>query len=358
MSNEQYTVLNETNNEKEYPLFLGKSLGISRNDRLVYPQLEKLTQQQISYFWQPEEVDCSKDKADFRTLTDHEQHIFTANLKRQILLDSVQSRAPVLTFMKWVSAPELENWLLTWSFYEMIHSRSYSHIIKNVYTEPSKVFDGIMETPEILSCAADISKYYDVLMNNSGQVPFQVKRDIWLALMSVNILEGIRFYASFACSWNFAELKKMEGNAKIIKFIARDENLHLASTQQILKILATDDIEFKLIKDTTKDECIEMYRSVVNQENTFVDYIFKDGSMIGMNGDMLKSYIEWLANKRMKAVGLPPLYKIVNNPLPFTQKWIAGSDVQVAPQEVELSSYTVGQVKQDVTADTFKGLSL
>jgi ribonucleoside-diphosphate reductase beta chain len=267
------------------------------------------------------------------------------------------------------SLPELETWITTWAFSETIHSRSYTHIIRNIYPNPSKVFDEIMNIPEIVECAGDISKYYDRLieMNSLSSsathahlVPslYQHKKALWLALMSVNVLEGIRFYVSFACSWAFAEVKKMEGNAKIIKFIARDENLHLAVTQQLLKALPKEDEDFARIAEETRDECVQIFTDSVNQEKAWASYLFRDGSMVGLNEAVLTEYVEWLGNKRMTAVGLPTPYKGGSNPLPWTQKWISGSEVQVAPQETEITSYINGGVKKDVTTDTFRGFSL
>jgi ribonucleoside-diphosphate reductase beta chain len=358
--------------------FLDPSGGptIQRYDTLKYKQFDQLTDKQLGFFWRPEEVDIYKDANDFKSLTPHEQHIFTSNLKRQILLDSVQGRAPVEAFSPIVSLPELENWILTWTFSESIHSRSYTHIIKNVYANPSKIFDEMMDIAEIIDCAENISKNYDDLITMSqwynllGQGTHKVngntvevdlytlKKTLWLALMSVNILEGVRFYVSFACSWAFAELKKMEGNAKIIKLIARDENLHLASTQMMLKILQKDDPDFAKIAAETEEDSIKMFVDAVNQEKVWAEYLFKGGSMIGLNVQLLSEYIEWIATKRMTMVGLKSPYNIKNNPLPWTQKWISGAEVQVAPQETEISSYTIGAIKQDVGTDTFKGLSL
>lgn len=345
---------------------------IARYDKQKYPFLEKLTEKQLGFFWRPEEIDIFKDAKDFKALTTHEQHIFTSNLKRQILLDSVQGRAPTVAFGPICSLPELENWILTWAFSESIHSRSYTHIIRNVYANPSVIFDQMMDIEEIVNCADDISKNYDDLialnntvasngyenLANSNLAQYKHKEYLWKTLMSVNILEGVRFYVSFACSWAFAELKKMEGNAKIIKLIARDENLHLAGTQQLLKVLPSDDPDFAKIREETKDECIKMFVDAVNQEKAWAHYLFKDGSMIGLNEALLSEYIEWIANKRMVAVGLPTPYKGGSNPLPWTQKWISGADVQVAPQETEITSYINGGVKKDVTNDTFKGFSL
>lgn len=335
------------------PAFFGNPVSIARYDKQKYSIFEKLTDKQLGFFWRPEEVDLLRDAKDFKNLSEYEKHIFTSNLKRQILLDSVQGRAPVAAFLPIVSLPELETWIITWSFFETIHSRSYTHIIRNVYPDPSKVFDEMMDIREIVDCAKDISKYYDLLINNPKD-----KKALWLCLNAVNALEGIRFYVSFACSWAFAELKKMEGNAKVIKFIARDENVHLASTQHMLKMLPKDDPAFEKIQKQTQDEVKEMFISVVEQEKKWAKYLFKDGSMIGLNEQLLCDYVEWIANKRLHAIGFDNIYKGGSNPLPWTQKWISGGEVQVAPQETEITSYIVGGVKKDVDQNTFKGFSL
>ena len=373
------SVLNSTKRDHTTSLaFLDPNggVGLQRYDTLKYRQFDKLTDKQLGFFWRPEEVDVLRDAKDFKELTDNEKHIFTSNLKRQILLDSVQGRAPVESFGPIVSLPELENWIITWTFSETIHSRSYTHIIRNVYSNPSKIFDEMMDIKEINDCGNDITTYYDDLIEYSSWFNllgagthtvngkkividlYELKKKLWICLASVNILEGVRFYVSFACSWAFAELKKMEGNAKIIKFIARDENLHLASTQQLMKLLPQDDPEFVKISAECEPILIKMFDDAVIQEKEWADYLFKDGSMIGLNAHLLHEYVEWIANKRMTAVNLPTKYKGGSNPLPWTQKWIAGGDVQVAPQETEISSYIVGGTKQDVDGDTFKGFSL
>ena len=358
--------------------FLDPSGGptIQRYDTLKYKQFDQLTDKQLGFFWRPEEVDIYQDAKDFKSLTEHEQHIFTSNLKRQILLDSVQGRAPAESFGSIVSLPELENWIITWTFSETIHSRSYTHIIRNVYSNPSKVFDELMDIQEIVDCADSISDYYDQLIHMAGLYNlfgegvhkingkgykvtlYDLKKLLYLTLMSVNILEGVRFYVSFACSWAFAELKKMEGNAKIIKLIARDENLHLASTQMMLKLLRKDDPEFEQIAQETEADCIQMFVDAVNQEKAWADYLFKDGSMIGLNAELLHQYIEFICTRRMANVKLKSPYPKTSNPLPWTQKWISGAEVQVAPQETEITSYVQGGTKQDVSTDTFKGFSL
>jgi len=342
-------------------MFLDEAVDIQRFDVVKYPQIEKITEKQLGFFWRPEEVDISKDKKDFDSLTEHEKHIFTSNLKRQILLDSVQGRAPNIAFLPIASLPEVENWIETWSFFETIHSRSYTHIIRNVYPDPSLVFDGMLDIREILDCGNDIAKYYDELIadNNSTTNKMDHKRSLYMCMMSANALEGIRFYVSFACSWAFAELKKMEGNAKIIKFIARDENTHLAATTTMIKKMLAEDKDFVKIAKEKEDEVINLFTNVIEQEKAWAKYLFKDGSMIGLNETILGQYIEWIGCKRMRALGLTCPYSVSKmNPLPWTEKWIGGSNVQVAPQETEISSYVVGGVKQDMDENKLAGLSL
>ena len=394
------SVLNTNNyNHTQSKMFFDEEeLGMQRFDTLKYRAFDKLTDKQLGFFWRPEEVDILRDANDFKDLSEHEQHIFTSNLKRQIVLDSVQGRSPNLAFLPVVTIPELETWIETWAFSETIHSRSYTHIIRNVYPNPSKVFDEMMDIQEIVDCAESISKHYDEFIEmikwyelfgegehnvkseqgRSISVDgreyketeslkhytkninlYELKKKLYLCLASVNILEGVRFYVSFACSWAFAELKKMEGNAKIIKLIARDENVHLGSTQQILKLLPQDDADFAKIAKECEQEVIDMFIEAIDQEKQWANYLFKDGSMIGLNAELLSDYIEWIGNKRMTAIGIKsPLSVPRANPLPWTQKWISGAEVQVAPQETEISSYVIGGTKQDVSKDTFKGFSL
>lgn len=352
------------------------TVAIARYDKVKYKVFDRLTDNQLGFFWRPEEVDIGKDSKDFRALTSHEQHIFTSNLKRQIILDSVQGRAPNLALLPLCSLPELEIWIQTWAFSETIHSKSYTHIIRNIYSDPSKVFDELMDIEDIVNCARDITLDYDNLISYTqwyhtlgvgthtvnGQTVTvdlrELKRRIWLCLNAVNALEGIRFYVSFACSFAFAELKKMEGNAKIIKFICRDENLHLGSTQTLLKLLPKDDPEFAVIANETHDQVTAMFLSAVEQEKSWADYLFKDGSMIGLNAALLKEYVEFIANQRMDSIGLKRQFKSTSNPLPWTMKWISGKEVQVAPQQVQISSYKIGDAKMDVTDSSFVGMKL
>ena len=341
-------------------MFFDESVDIARYDSVKYTSQQKLYEKMLSFYWTPDEIDVTKDKIDFSKLHPHEAHIFTSNLKRQILLDSVQGRSPNLVLLPICSLPETEVLIETWSFFETIHSRSYTHLIRNVYSDPSKMFDEITTIPEILECGEDISKYYDDLMNYDGPYgSYQHKKLLWLCLISVYILEGIRFYVSFACSWGFAELKKMEGNAKIIKLIARDENTHLAASLNIIKKLVIEDKDFVKIRKSTEGQVIKMFMSAIKQEEEWADYLFKDGSMIGLNTNLLSDYVRWIGARRMRSAGYTAPYHVHQaNPLPWTDKWIGGGNVQVAPQETEITSYIVGGVKQDVKENTFKGLSL
>jgi len=343
-------------------MFFDEAVDIARYDQVKYPTIDKIIDKQLGFFWRPEEVDVSKDKKDFGELTPHEQHIFTSNLKRQILLDSIQGRAPNMAFLPIASLPEIETWIETWSFSETIHSRSYTHIIRNVYPNPSSVFDKLLDIESILETGNDIAKYYDELIrlnNNGREDTYKHKKALWMCLMAANALEGVRFYVSFACSWAFAELKKMEGNAKIIKLIARDENLHLASTTIMIKELIKEDKEFAKIAKESEQEVVDLYIKVIEQEKEWANFLFKDGSMIGLNEKLLCDYIDWIGARRMRAIKIPCPFSVGKlNPLPWTEKWIGGGNVQVAPQETEITSYVVGGIKQDVDQKELSKLSL
>ena len=375
------TVFNtEQVNNKKQPMFFGKPLGIQRYDSYKYPIFDKLTTQQLGYFWRPEEVSLQKDRGDYQTLRDEQKHIYTSNLKYQIMLDSVQGRGPGLAFLPYCSLPELEACMTVWEFMEMIHSRSYTYIIKNIYSDPSEVFDTIITDERILERAKSVTESYDDFITaaqnygSSNQWMYQleevpsaketlndVKRKLYRAVANVNILEGIRFYVSFACSFAFGELKLMEGSAKIISLIARDENQHLALTQNIMnKWREGDDPEMQQIAKEEEEWVYAMFDRAVNEEKRWADYLFKDGSMIGLNDKLLQQYVEWIANRRLKAIGLKPQYDIAanNNPLPWTQHWISSKGLQVAPQETEVESYVVGGIRQDVKKDTFSGFKL
>jgi ribonucleoside-diphosphate reductase beta chain len=379
---EKMTVFNTSTDvdTRKQPMFFGQPLGLQRYDQYKYPVFDKLTQQQLGYFWRPEEVSLQKDRSDYQTLRPEQKHIFTSNLKYQIMLDSVQGRGPGMAFIPYCSLPELEACMEVWGFMEMIHSRSYTYIIKNVYSDPAEVFDTILDDEKIVSRAETVTGAYDDFINSaqeygtsnawkfaqegaghSREDRIELKRKLYRAIANVNILEGIRFYVSFACSFAFGELKLMEGSAKIISLIARDENQHLVITQNILnKWREGDDPEMQKIAQEEEDWVVNAFENCVNEEKTWAQYLFKDGSMIGLNDKLLNNYVEWIANRRMKAIGLRPLYDIPakNNPLPWTEHWISSKGLQVAPQETEVESYVVGGIKQDVKKDTFAGFKL
>ena len=365
---------------KKQPMFFGQPLGLQRYDSYKYPVFDRLTQQQLGYFWRPEEISLQKDRSDYQTLRPEQKHIFTSNLKYQIMLDSVQGRGPGMAFTPYCSLPELEACMKVWEFMEMIHSRSYTYIIKNVYSDPAEVFDTILLDDKIMSRATNVTGAYDDFINSaqeygtsnawkfaqegagySKEERIELKRKLYRAIANVNILEGIRFYVSFACSFAFGELKLMEGSAKIISLIARDENQHLVITQNILnKWREGDDPEMQQIAKEEESWVSGAFENCVNEEKTWAQYLFKDGSMIGLNDKLLHQYVEWVANRRMKSIGLRPLYDIPakNNPLPWTEHWISSKGLQVAPQETEVESYVVGGIKQDVKKDTFAGFKL
>ena len=348
-------------------MFFGEPVNVARYDQQKHVVFENLIEKQISFFWRPEEVDLSKDKRDFLNLAPHEQHIFLSNLKYQTLLDSVQGRSPNVALLPVVSLPELETWIETWSFFETIHSRSYTHIIRNVFPNPSEILGGIVEVPEIVARARAITKYYDKFIDLSSKYNmgmdvdiYELKKTLYLLLVAINILEGIRFYASFACSFSFAERKLMEGNAKLIKLIARDEATHLAGTQQMIKILSTgkDDPDFVKIARECEVEVIKMFRETAQQEMDWAEYLFQDGSMVGLSKGILVQYIEFITDQRMKAIGIKPLYNRTSNPLPWMANWLNSDNVQVAPQETEISSYLVGAIDSTVDTNDFGGMEL
>jgi len=375
-----YSIFSKTDNDQlKEPMFFGQPVNVARYDQQKYPIFEKLIEKQLSFFWRPEEVDISQDRIDYQNLPEHEKHIFISNLKYQTLLDSIQGRSPNIALLPLVSLPELETWIETWAFSETIHSRSYTHIIRNIVNDPSIVFDDIVRNENILLRAQDISSYYDNLIHQTmlysqfGQgvhtingethkiILRDLKKTLYLCLMSVNILEAIRFYVSFACSFAFAERKVMEGNAKIIRLIARDEALHLTSTQHMLNIMRSgnDDPEFAEIASEVDDQCFQMFKTAAEQEKRWADYLFKDGSMIGLNKNILSQYVDYITNTRMAAVGLRPAFEgAKNNPIPWINTWLASDTVQVAPQEVELSSYLVGQIDAEVSAEDLNEFEL
>ncbi|MBA6234097.1 MULTISPECIES: class Ia ribonucleoside-diphosphate reductase subunit beta [unclassified Colwellia] len=374
-----YTTFNQVpNNALLEPMFLGNSVNVSRYDQQRFIAFEKLIEKQLSFFWRPEEIDVSKDRSDWQSLTPSEKHIFISNLKYQTLLDSMAARSVNAMFLPLVSLPEVETWVETWAFSETIHSRSYTHILRNLFSDPSEIFDDIVVNPAILKRASSISKYFDAviittqLLQSQGEGSYEVdgeiievstrklKERLYLAVCSVNALEAIRFYVSFACSFAFAERELLEGNAKIIKLIARDEALHLTGTQHILNnwLSGRDDPEMQVIAQEMKEQGLQIFLDVVEQEKEWAQYLFKDGSMIGLNAAILNQYIEYISNQRLTAIGFDAPFDIKSNPLPWMNAYLVSDNVQVAPQETEISSYLVGQVDSSVSSDDFDGFDL
>ncbi len=375
----KYSTFNQVqNNQLLEPMFLGNPVNVARYDQQKHAAFEKLTEKQLSFFWRPEEVDVSKDRADWQSLTESEKHIFISNLKYQTLLDSIAARSVNTVLLPLVSLPEVEVWIETHAFSETIHSRSYTHILRNLFTDPSEVFDDIVINPAILKRASSITSYFDDVIfhtqvhNLHGEgvhiiegkeveiTKRKLKEKLYLAICAVNALEAIRFYVSFACSFAFAERELLEGNAKIIKLIARDEALHLTATQTILNTWAAgkDDPEMQEVARDLQGKSRELFMDVVEQEKEWAQYLFKDGSMIGLNADILAQYIEYISNQRMESIGLGKPFDIKSNPLPWMNAYLVSDNVQVAPQESEISSYLVGQVNSDVSTDDFDDFDL
>ncbi len=375
----KYTTFNqEKTNQLDEPMFFGKPVNVARYDQQKHSIFEKLIEKQISFFWRPEEVDVSRDRVDFQKLSDPEKHIFISNLKYQTLLDSVQGRSPNIAFLPIISLPELETWVETWSFFETIHSRSYTHILRNLFVDPSEIFEDIVDNEEIKRRATDISRYYDDLIyatqlwQTRGEGTYELdgepyvvtmrelKKKMYLCMNSVNALEAIRFYVSFACTFAFAERELMEGNSKIIRLIARDENLHLTSTQHILNLWARgkDDPEMAEIAEECHEEAKAIFLKAVEQEKQWAEYLFQHGSMIGLNKEILCQYVEYIANQRMSAIGMGTPFDVTSNPLPWMNNYLVSDNVQVAPQESEISSYLVGQIDSSVSEDDFADFEL
>jgi len=322
--------------------------GIARYDEVRYPVFTTINDKMKSLYWNPKEVDLSQEKASFNKMTDAEQFVFTANLKRQILLDSIQGRAPSLAFLPHCTDSSLENCLLTWGFFESLHSESYTHVIRAIYPDPSVVFDDMVEIAPIVNCAADVSYYYDLLQRSPS------KEALYLSLISANALEALRFFASFACTFSFGERGMVMGSATEIKFIARDEAQHLALVNHILKRLAKDDSDFVQIMQDLRPKAIEIFDQTAEQEKEWATYIFQHGPILGLNEGILQDYVEYLLPRRKAAAGLTTTTKFdKTNPIPWINKWLSDSDYQPAPQETEGTGYLTSAVLNNASDINF-----
>lgn len=363
------TIFNQNEFNIDQPMFFGDDTGVARYEIVKHEKFEELTTKQLSFFWRPEEVNLTTDKAQFDKLWEtnrgHLQTIFTDNLGYQILMDSVQGRAPAIVLASICSDVALETWIMTWTFSETIHSRSYTHIIRNLYSDPSKIFDGVLANKEIMARATSICERYDLLHKliilyqadkiRGVATPEQlreVKKALYLCLHAINALEAIRFYVSFISTWNFFEnMKIMEGNMKIMQFIARDENLHHQGTRYIIQQMnkGIDGTEWREIAQECKEEAEAMFIEVRNQERAWATYVYRNGHPDGLTTELVHQFIDYQLVPAMKNVGLNcPIERPKRHPLPWVNKYLMASSVQVAKQEAELSSYLISQIDQDV----------
>lgn len=347
------TLYNSTNVDfSTQPMFFGADPNILRNDSIKYRQFDDYYEKMMGFFWRPQEIDLSLDRSEFETLPDGAKHLFLYNLRYQILLDSVQGRGPVHAFMAASSLPEVEACCSKWAFQEINHSKSYQWMIKNIFHDPSVIFNDIVEHSEIRKRAQSVVAAYDDFINDqrgksdgAGPCSFDSKKKLFKALVAVNILEGVRFYASFACSFGINEsLKKMGGSANILKLICRDENVHLGITQTMINLIGRgkEGPEWEQVARECTVDAVGMYEEAVEQEKAWADFLFKEGSLIGLNAPILREYVEYIASQRMKAIRLDPLYPKAEYRLHWMDHWISSADVQVAPQETEITSYVLG----------------
>ncbi|QAY01248.1 aerobic ribonucleoside diphosphate reductase small subunit [Aeromonas phage ZPAH1] len=356
-------------------MFFGEEPNVQRFDTMKHRKFYDLMDRQMSFFWRPTEVDMSNDGIQFPKLSEHAKHVYTQNLFVQSLLDSIQGRGPNLVLLPHVSDVTLENFITAWTMTEgCIHSDSYTHMIRAVYPNPTEVFDQVMLTPQIIKRAESITKYYDSVLEETKKYEAmqyigldesiinaqrtKLKEALYLCVHTINALEAIRFYVSFICNFSFAENGLMEGSAKIMKFIARDENLHLKATQTILNQWQSgkDDPEFAEIAKRLENKAVKIFEEVVAQEKEWAEYLFGDKSLNGLNTRILCEYVEYLADNRMRSAGLPSSFQKRKNPLPWVTKWLNSETVQVAPQEVEISSYLTSAVESDLTPEILSTL--
>ena len=360
------TVFNtEQVDTKKQPMFFGQPLGIQRYDSYKYPIFDKLTTQQLGYFWRPEEVSLQKDRSDYHMLRPEQKHIFTSNLLRQTALDSLQGRGPSQIFTPVISLPELEALVYNWTFFETnIHSRSYSHIIRNIYNVPKEIFNTIHDTKEIVDMASSVGKYYDDLhlLNCRKEAGEKIKeadhiKAIWLALNASYALEAFRFMVSFATSLAMVENKIFIGNGNIISLILQDELLHKEWTAWLINQVVKEDTRFAKAKEQCEQEVYQMYMDVIREEKDWADYLFSKGSVIGLNANILKDFVDYTANTALKEIGIKynqPAPKV--SPIPWFNKHSDTSKKQTALQENESTNYVIGIMSDKLDYDELPSL--
>jgi ribonucleoside-diphosphate reductase beta chain len=330
---------------------------VQRFEEVKYPKLSKYEETARGFFWVPEEISLTKDKIDHKDASDAIKHIFTSNLLRQTALDSIQGRAPSQVFGPVCSIPELEALTLTWGFFETsIHSKSYSHIIRNIYGVPKEEFNKIHDTAEIVNMAANVGQYYEQLhqINCKKELGMEVdtlthKKAIWMALHASYALEALRFMVSFATSLAMVENKIYIGNGNIISLILQDEILHAEWTAWIINNVVKDDPDFIQIQAASHNEVYNLYMDVINEEKSWAEFLFKKGVVIGLNSDILKDFVDYTAFQRLKDIGI----KYQENhpkhsPIPWFNKHVNINKKQTALQENESTNYVIGVLSEEV----------
>ncbi|HXP51039.1 MAG TPA: ribonucleotide-diphosphate reductase subunit beta, partial [Bacteroidia bacterium] len=300
----------------------------------------------LAAFWKPQEINLSKDKSDFLALDEFEQHLFLSNIRSQIVQDHIQSLGLAQSFLPITTDPMVKRCINLIEFQEEVHAIAYEHIAKNIFNDPSIVFEGMDEIKEIVARSTSVTKYYDLLLDEVAKYrlnltsQYKVRRAAWMALQAINALEGIRFFVSFACSFSFGDSGRMVGNATEIKMIANDELLHVAFTTALLRILPEDYPEFAEIERECREEAFALFMDVVAEERLWNAYLFSKGSLIGLNQEILDQYLSFMAAKRMRAIGMEYPDEVPRtNPLPMMGRWLNEGDSQPAPQETEITSY-------------------
>jgi ribonucleoside-diphosphate reductase beta chain len=364
MSKAQYDLKNPTNYLKR-KMFLDGSVTVQRFEEYRHPKIAKFEELARGFFWVPEEISLTKDKMDHKDASDAVKHIFTSNLLRQTALDSIQGRAPNQIFSPVVSLPELEALVSNWGFFETnIHSKSYSHIIRNVYGVPKEEFNKIHDTAEIVDMAANIGKYYEDLhiLNCRKEVgetidEYEHKRAIWLALHASYALEALRFMVSFATSLAMVENKIYIGNGNIISLILQDEILHADWTAWIINNVDKDDPDFVKLDAECADEVYSMYMSVIEEEKLWADYLFSKGPVIGLNATILRDFVDYTAFNRLKDIGIKYLGDHPkSSPIPWFNKHVNINKKQTALQENESTNYVIGVMSDNVSYDELPDL--
>jgi len=338
---------------------------IQRFEEVKYPKIQKIEQTARGFFWVPEEISLSKDANDFKDATDAVKHIFTSNLLRQTALDSLQGRGPAQVFTPVVSLPELEALMYNWSFFETnIHSRSYSHIIRNIYNVPKEVFNTIHDTQEIVDMASSVGQYYDRLhqINCRKELGEKISEQehikaIWLALNASYALEAFRFMVSFATSLAMVENKIFIGNGNIISLILQDELLHKEWTAFLINQVIKDDERFSRIKNECEAEVYQMYMDVIREEKQWAEYLFKKGPVIGLNANILKDFVDYTAVTALKEIGIKyqsPAPR--STPIPWFNKHSDTSKKQTALQENESTNYVIGVMGENLDYDALPAI--